>query len=238
MNLLPLLALDSSGTTTCAALFTHDQRLSVQSHDRQGHSQRLLHLVDELMRGAQLLPAQLGAIAVVHGPGSFTGLRVAVGVAQGLSLGVACPVIGVDALQAAAMAAQTTNTVLLVCNDARLSEVYFAAYRSGADGLLSTLIAPSLADATTCLQAFDPLRLANSACTFVALGSGFKNYSAFEALKLAVTDLPLSLAYGAALVALHAPAELFVPARQLVPLYLRNKVALTSIEQQAARAAR
>jgi tRNA threonylcarbamoyladenosine biosynthesis protein TsaB len=88
-------------------------------------------MVDELLRERSLQIGDLDGIAYGEGPGSFTGLRIACGVVQGLAFGADLPVVGVGSLLA--MAAGTGATRVVCCVDARMSEVYHAAYeRDGA----------------------------------------------------------------------------------------------------------
>ncbi len=87
-------------------------------------------MIAELLAEKSLAPTDIDAIAIVSGPGSFTGLRIGAGVAQGLAFGVGVPVVGVSALEIIAMKAHYNEgyTHLLVCMRAREDEVYSAAY--------------------------------------------------------------------------------------------------------------
>jgi tRNA threonylcarbamoyladenosine biosynthesis protein TsaB len=126
---LNVLALDTSTECCSAALLRADGSvlLRQQVTDR-GHAELILPMIDELLREAGLELAQLAGLAFGRGPGGFTGVRVAAGVAQGLAYGAGLEVVPVSSLAAVAWHAATDDGVL-VCNDARMGEVYWACYR-------------------------------------------------------------------------------------------------------------
>ncbi|MFT4937650.1 MAG: tRNA threonylcarbamoyladenosine biosynthesis protein TsaB [Paraglaciecola sp.] len=96
----------------------------------QQHSQRLLPMVDEVLKEADIKLSQLDYLGFGHGPGSFTGVRIATGMIQGLALGCALPVVGISTLAAMAQQAIMGNgaTEVSCAIDARIGEVYFARY--------------------------------------------------------------------------------------------------------------
>ena len=109
---------------------------------RRGHAGLILPMIDSLLRAADLRLRDLDGIAFGQGPGSFTGLRIAAGVAQGLALGVELPVVGVSSL--AAVGEQVPAAIgerILVCNDARMSEIYLGCFRRDEVGVLRSLAA-------------------------------------------------------------------------------------------------
>ena len=100
MPLRRLLALESGGTSCSVALLDGHGGLSFQSADSgQSHSSQLLPMAEALLSDAGMTIADVDGVVVGIGPGSFTGLRIAVGVAQGLALGKACPVLGVSGFE-------------------------------------------------------------------------------------------------------------------------------------------
>ena len=104
--LVKLLALDTS-TELCSAALWLDGRITArEEHAGQRHSELLLPMIDGLLRAAAVEPRALDAIAFGAGPGSFTGLRIACGVAQGLAFGAGIPVVGIGTLLALAAARQ------------------------------------------------------------------------------------------------------------------------------------
>ncbi|MEJ2161237.1 MAG: tRNA (adenosine(37)-N6)-threonylcarbamoyltransferase complex dimerization subunit type 1 TsaB [Chromatiales bacterium] len=103
----------------------------------RAHLRLLLPMVESVLTEAELDLGELDAIAFGCGPGGFTGLRIAAGAAQGLALGARLPVIPVSNLAALAAAAMrdTTAPKVVVCQDARMGEVYWGTFDRGADDL-------------------------------------------------------------------------------------------------------
>jgi tRNA threonylcarbamoyladenosine biosynthesis protein TsaB len=135
-----VLALDTSTECCSAALMLGegDIRLRVQITER-GHAELILPMIDDLLSEAGIRLVDLDGLAFGRGPGAFTGLRVAAGVVQGLGIGADLPVAPISSLAAVAslVTAQVSAQVpaaspgdcILVCNDARMGEVYWATYR-------------------------------------------------------------------------------------------------------------
>lgn len=130
-----LLAIDSAGSTCSVALFdsTRDGMAAVLGERALGpgrdHADRLIDLVDTLLREQGLAYGALDVIAVNHGPGGFTGLRTAVAAARGLALAADLPVLPVTSLEALAAAVPPwTSGVLVAAMDARRNEVYAQAF--------------------------------------------------------------------------------------------------------------
>jgi len=125
-----ILALDTS-SDFCSVTLCHQGRLSSEgeSAPRQ-HAQILLPMVRSVLEAQSLSLNEIDAIAFGCGPGSFTGLRIATGVAQGLAYGIGCPVIPVSSLRAMALQSyhQHGEQNVLVALDARMDEVYWAAF--------------------------------------------------------------------------------------------------------------
>lgn len=127
-----LLALETA-TEACSAALAVDgeirERFEVAP---RGHSQLLLPMVDELMAEAGISIQQVDAIAFGRGPGAFTGLRIAVGVTQGIAFGADLPVVPVSTLAALAQGGESDRA--LVAIDARMDEVYWGAYQRNSAG--------------------------------------------------------------------------------------------------------
>ena len=134
-----LLGIETATRRLSVALW-QDGELIERSEDlANGGSERLLPWVHELLAEGQLELAQLDGIAFGAGPGSFTGLRLACGVAQGLAWGLDLPVLPVSTLEALALASGKRE--VWTCLDARMNEVYSAAYRVEGD-IPNELMAP------------------------------------------------------------------------------------------------
>lgn len=133
-----ILSIDTSNAL-CSVAISDDGEVafSVSDQPRQ-HARRILPMVAQLLATLKLRLSDIDAVAVVSGPGSFTGLRIGAGVAQGLAFGAGIPVIGVSALEVIATKAHRVcgHHNLLVCVLAREDEIYSAAY-SLADNQLS-----------------------------------------------------------------------------------------------------
>lgn len=135
---MKILALDTATENCSAALALDDDLRSREVEMERGHAERILRMIDELLSEAGIGLSNLDAIAFGRGPGSFTGVRLAATVTQGLAFGAGLGVVPVSDLQAVAQRAFRTNQKpkrVLVCNDARMSEVYWACFERGDDGL-------------------------------------------------------------------------------------------------------
>jgi tRNA threonylcarbamoyladenosine biosynthesis protein TsaB len=180
--------------------------------------------------------AELDAIAFGRGPGAFTGLRTACSVAQGLALGARKPVLPIDTLLAVAEDARAGRDALRVwvAMDARMDEIYAAQYEFDAADGWRTLDAPMLTtpDALHERWAAQPPEMVagNALAAFGArLVTGTAELAP-DAMPRAAAMLPLAQA-------MWARGEAVAPA-QALPLYLRDKVAQTTEERDAVRAAK
>ncbi len=131
---MKLLAIDAATEACSAALLLDGDILERFEIIGRGHAERLLPMTDELLTESGLTLRALDAIAFGRGPGGFTGLRIAAGIAQGLAAGSGRPVLPVSNLATlAAGAARTTGAArILACLDARMGQVYWAAFDCGA----------------------------------------------------------------------------------------------------------
>ncbi|WP_118179365.1 tRNA (adenosine(37)-N6)-threonylcarbamoyltransferase complex dimerization subunit type 1 TsaB [Paraburkholderia phosphatilytica] len=199
-------------------------------------STRLLPAIRELFDEAGLALDACAAIAFGAGPGSFTGLRTATGVAQGLAFGLNLPVVPVGTLLACAESARRRDpsaTRVLAALDARMDEVYWADYAwDDATGEWRT-VQPASLDAPDRLALPDaPFTLAGNA----AAAFGARLEATARAARIDHEALPHAVPV--AFVALRAwRAGRTVPADQAAPEYIRNKVAQTVAEREAAKAA-
>ena len=217
-----IIAIDSSTSACSVALQSNGsitQRFEVGSNI---HSQRLLPMVSDLLSAAGIEVAQLDAVAVGQGPGSFTGLRIGVGVAQGLAYGAGCQMIGISSL--AALAVQSEHDgVIMAGIDARMQEIYWGLYRKSGD-LLEPLGPNQVSPPSEV-----PIAQAN-----VLIGNAWPVYeSKFEAAVLQNCHQLRDILYptAKAILCLAVPAfdrgELLTPI-DFAPQYIRNDVAKKS----------
>jgi tRNA threonylcarbamoyladenosine biosynthesis protein TsaB len=234
---MKLLALDTA-TEACSVALSVDGRIEERFETAgRSHTERMMPMVQELMAGAGLAFSQLDGIACGTGPGSFAGVRIGVGFVKGLSLALDRPVVGVSSLPAMALRAIRGGAgQVLAAIDARMNEVYWGAYRATADGLPQALLEEQVCAPTEVPQA--------GAGEWTAVGTGWGAYaealrasSAVEPVKLLADALP----HAEDILRLALPrfqAGEAISGDALLPLYLRNKVALTLVEQAALRASR
>ena len=125
-----ILVFDTSSSWCSAALSTGDKVFAVSEKQPRKHAQVLMPMIESLCKQANIKPAQLDGIAFGKGPGSFTGLRIAISVAQGLSLATNAKLFGISSLQALAwqgMKQHKVSRVLAIMN-AHMGEVFYGAY--------------------------------------------------------------------------------------------------------------
>jgi tRNA threonylcarbamoyladenosine biosynthesis protein TsaB len=222
-----LIALETATRRLSVALYCKGEVIERAEEITNGGSERLLPWASELLAEAGLTFANLDAIAFGAGPGGFTGLRLACGVAQGLALGLDLPVLGVSSLEALALAANDQGAEhVFACLDARMNEVYGAAYRF-CDGEPETVLAPAVAP--------PELLVAPPGSGWVGCGDGFVAYP--ELLGASLVRIIPGLWPSAAAVARLAAPRLArgegVDVGLAMPLYVRDKVALTTAERLA-----
>jgi tRNA threonylcarbamoyladenosine biosynthesis protein TsaB len=127
-----ILALDASTDACSVALYLDGETSHVFELAAKSHTQRLLPMVDEILRAANCTLHDLDAIAFGRGPGSFTGLRICMGVVQGLAFGANLPVIPISTLQTMAQGFVAENSSsslpVLVALDARMDEIYWGLF--------------------------------------------------------------------------------------------------------------
>jgi len=142
---MKLLALDTS-TEACTVAIAVDGRAMERFSVGGNHSEQILPMVQELLAEAGASLKELDAVVFGRGPGSFTGLRIAAGVTQGLAFGADRPVVPVSSL--AALAQGQNADRVLAAFDARMQQVYWGAYVRGPGGLVEltgeeSVLAPS-----------------------------------------------------------------------------------------------
>ncbi|OCQ50900.1 tRNA threonylcarbamoyladenosine biosynthesis protein TsaB [Photorhabdus australis subsp. thailandensis] len=125
-----ILAIDTATEACSVALWNDGAVLAQFEISPREHTQRILPMVQSVLTEAGISLQQLDALAFGRGPGSFTGVRIGVGIAQGLALGAELPVIGVSTLNTMAQGVfrLTGSTQVLTAIDARMGEIYWGQY--------------------------------------------------------------------------------------------------------------
>lgn len=227
---MKILALDTSTEYLSLALWLDGKIFMRDLLAGQTHSQRILPLLGELLNEAKVTIDDLDGIAFGAGPGSFTGLRIGCGVAQGLAFGANLPVAGVSTLLALAQA--NGSEKVMACLDARMGEVYHAAYaKNGA--AWDEISPPGL---------YKPEAVPHIAGDgWVGVGSGWETYAQQleTCYRSQITQVfPDAYPQAVAIAELAKPlfeAGLGQAAAEAAPLYIRNKVAFKTSERELAK---
>jgi tRNA threonylcarbamoyladenosine biosynthesis protein TsaB len=220
---LRILALDTS-TEACsvALLLDGELRMRFQLTERS-HAELVLPMVEGLLEDAGISLTDLDGLAFGRGPGAFTGLRIACGVVQGLALGVDLLVAPVSSLAAVAeQVPAAAGENVLVCNDARMGEVYWGVFQRGADGAVTALCDESVSQP----EAVG----AGATGAMHVVGNALPRYPALaERLRAAGLQFHEGLYPRADAIARLGAIELaagrVVSAEQALPVYVRDDVA-------------
>ena len=245
--LKPILAIDTSSAWCSVALSVGSTpEHVVERHELLGPSasQYLLPCITELLQQEGMTLRDLDAIAVGIGPGAFTGVRLAVAVVQGLALATHLPVAPVTSLDAIAASAIDHPLIqalddgkyqFTVAIDARMGEVYWANYsvmKAAQVGNDNTALPERISEIQ--LSKPEDIEMSLSECVF---GSAVTQYPIHFEQHLPSSQLDATLGVSASGVLRFAKAmlakEQLIAVDQLEPLYVRNKVALTSAERGA-----
>lgn len=223
-----VLALDTSSEYCSVALWQDGAVTQRAELVGQKHSELLMAMLDALLRDSGLAIKDVDGLAFGKGPGSFTGVRIACGVAQGLALGAALPVAGVCTLQAVAEASGMSRVIAAL--DARMGELYLAAYEKR-DGVWFAVAEPCL-----CKPGEAPDL---PGAGWFGAGSGFAAHGAVLQARYGgqLQGVDGSIVPQAGAIATLAAAQFALgagaDAALALPLYLRDKVALKTAEREA-----
>jgi tRNA threonylcarbamoyladenosine biosynthesis protein TsaB len=212
-------AIETSTQWCSVALWSDGEIASLERFAGQRHSELVLPMLESLFKDRKI---EIDAVAFGAGPGSFTGLRIACALAQGLALPRALPVLGVSTLEA--LAEESGARRVAACIDARMREVYYAALERQGAHWRETIPAQCLPPDAVPRPVGDG---------WVGCGSGFDAYGDLGFARVLAQVHPTAAAV-AALAAPRLAAGEGVDAALTAPVYLRDKVALTK-EEQAAR---
>jgi tRNA threonylcarbamoyladenosine biosynthesis protein TsaB len=228
-----VLALDTATEACSVALIDGTALIGRYAEVGRGHAEEVLAMVDAVLREAGIPLSRLNGIAAGIGPGSFTGVRISVSVAQGLAFGAELPVIPLTSLEALAWRAFGEGArQALACLDARMGEVYWGCFAPDAERGLALLGGLQVGPAATVRWA--------GAVPFRGIGRGFAAYPE-------LAELPgIALMPGdaqalpdardlARLGALRLAAGEGLDPAALKPQYVRDKVALTEAERRASK---
>jgi tRNA threonylcarbamoyladenosine biosynthesis protein TsaB len=226
---LNLLAVETSTELCSVALLRGGELFLEETIAGNRHSELLVPMIRKVLERAHLTALQMDAFGFGQGPGSFTGIRIACGIIQGLAFAARRPVVPVSSLLA--LAEQSNETRVISALDARMGEAYLAAYARNGDDW-DEVVAPRLVDA----QSLPPL----PGRSWVATGSGFDRHGWLrdayrDSLELRLeADLPRAGAV-ARIGARRFARGGGIAAAQAAPLYLRDKVALTTEERHRGK---
>lgn len=220
-------AFETSTDWCSVALWLDGEIVGVEEAAGNRHSERVLPMLEMLFKMKNIAVAQLDAIAFGAGPGSFTGLRIACGVAQGLAYARGLPVIGVSTLEA--IAEESGAQRVVACLDARMREVYYSAHErvDGKPGGRWVEVVP----ATCAAPAAVPTPPGDG---WIGCGNGFAAYGPMG-FATVMPDIHPSAMAVARLAAPRLAAGEGLDAALAAPAYLRDKVALTEAERAGRR---
>jgi tRNA threonylcarbamoyladenosine biosynthesis protein TsaB len=221
---MKLLAIDTTEAACSAALLIDGAVASRYELAPRQHSTLILPMMQALLDEAGMTVAQLDGLAFARGPGSFTGVRIAAGVIQGVALGADLPVVPVSSLLALAQRALREHDArhVLAAFDARMNEVYWLAAVEADGRVAASMSEQVVAPEQVCVPAGD---------SWLGVGSGWSSYhdrlaaAVGPALAGTVPQLTVSAHDVAVLGAMGLVAGEGVAAERALPVYLRDQVA-------------
>jgi len=226
-----ILALDTA-TEACSTALLIDGRLVVREAEfDRGHAEHILGMVDAVLAEEGLRLSDLDALAFGRGPGAFTGVRLAASVVQGLAFASGRPVVPVSDLAAVAQRALDLAFKpdrVLVCNDARMQEVYWACFELAANGLARLVGAEHVGPPSSVAL---PSGWADAAAGSIAgVGRGFRAYPALGSalaprVNVVRDDILPRAAEIARLATIDVAAGRLLQPDEAIPVYLRDDVA-------------
>lgn len=225
-----LLAIDTSTEACSVALLYKGEKTHLFEIAQRTHTKRILPMVDDILTNSGIRIGQVDALVFGRGPGSFTGVRVAAGIAQGLALGADIPAIGISNLTAMAQQAYEQNGSVNVLSaiDARMNEVYFSylmaeKVRLDSDEFIQwkEIIKEQVSSPEKVIQ-----QLSAYDKDWTTVGTGWSAYSQFALADLALnSDITLPSAQYMLSIALPLyKQKQWISALEIEPVYLRNEV--------------
>ncbi|AJI96524.1 tRNA threonylcarbamoyl adenosine modification protein YeaZ [Yersinia ruckeri] len=220
-----ILAIDTATEACSVALWNDGAILAHFELCAREHTQRILPLVQQILTESGLALSQLDALAFGRGPGSFTGVRIGIGIGQGLALGANLPMIGISTLQTMAQGAfrHTGATRVLAAIDARMGEVYWGQFERQADGSWSGSETEAVLTPAQVQEMTQDLT-----GSWAHVGTGWQTYPDLVADSTAIlTDGQMLLPQAEDMLPLACQLwqnGAAVPVEQAEPVYLRNEV--------------
>ena len=232
-----LLAIDTATEVCSAALLYDGMLIDEYQETARDHSTLILSMIDSLMSAAKLKPAQLDGLAFGRGPGSFTGLRIAAGVAQGIAFAADCPVVPVSDLAAIAQRTwrERGQKNVLAAIDARMSEVYWGAFE-----LQENWMQPVLEECVS-PPGEVPVDDTLTGRSWAGAGTGWGSYpdvllARYSAIEIISHESCLPHAVDILELSRHQfEAGMAVAPELAQPVYLRDKVAKTLAERGVSK---
>lgn len=217
---LNILVIDTATEACSVAVSTNNGNANQFEVCPQQQSQKLLPMVDEVLKSAKSDLSEMTLLAYGRGPGSFTGVRIATGMIQGLALGTGLPVVGVSTLAAMAyQVAQTEHSTRIgVAIDARMNEVYFAVY-DYCDGELTELVKEQVCPPEIALS-----QLPDGVKHFAGTGWGAYDTLVEVTQNAVVTVMYPDAQYMLTLAASGYAKGLATAVEDVAPVYLRDTV--------------
>ena len=215
----PLLAFDTAQGALSAAIVGGRKVLAHHFELRtRGHAEELMGVIAKVLDEARLTPADLGALAVTIGPGTFTGLRVGLAAARGLALARALPLVGITTLEAVAAPVEAVKgEVIAAVFDARRNEIYLQVFDASHEALTQPMIVP-LEEALAHVPGARVVAVGTGAELLAAQIAGAGNMSCRLADKPTQPDALIVARLAQARLAAHGPDHF---RRAPAPLYLR-----------------
>jgi tRNA threonylcarbamoyladenosine biosynthesis protein TsaB len=224
MNILSV----EASTESCSAAFCTEDNIFVRHQIApREHSKLLLNMIDELLKEANIGIQNIDAFAYGMGPGSFTGLRIAASIVQGLAFGTNKEVIPVSTLQALAQAAwrKFGYKQVFATLDARMQEIYFGFYELDKNNIMQNICPDRLTSPEYFIDLPEELLKKN----WYGIGSGVAVYHEVLKKRLPCVSLQESILYPSALEIAIIANKIYEesggkPAETAIPVYLRNKI--------------
>lgn len=218
----PRLAIETSTLACSVAVQVGADVVLRERHEPGAHAAHIMGMIDAALEAAGITLPELEGVVYGQGPGSFTGVRIAVALTQGLAAGIRAPVLGVSSLAMLAQSALSTHpgATVLVVQDARMGELYAGRYAPDDSGLMQPIVPDAL---------LAPEALETAECA-LAVGGAIESVPGLAARLerdglMTMPELALPSAREALTLAAVAPQDQWTSATQAAAVYLREQVA-------------